>query len=742
VRGSGSIALVLLLVVALAFAPGVAEADAGNRLPEFAAVRAAFVPSDARLLDRRGAVLHELRVDANVRRLAWTPLAEISPALTEAVIASEDRRFRRHGGVDALAAAAAAWAWLAGGGRRGASTISMQVAALVDPALRRDGAPRSPRLKWAQMRAAWALEGAWSKDEILEAYLNLVTFRGELQGVGAASAVLFDKQPHGLTRAEALVLAALLRAPNAGTQALSRRAEWLAASLAADPRGGRTGRESASGVDLESTVARVVDRPRGSGPRVKGAPHVAARLLRRDQGRDVRSSLDASLQRVAAAALGRHLLELRGRHVADGAVLVADNATGEVRAYVGSSGELSPAPEVDGVRARRQAGSSLKPFLYAAAIDARLLTAASLLDDAPLEIQVGGGLYRPRNYDEQFRGLVSVRTALASSLNVPAVRTLGLLGVDEMARSLRQLGFALDRPGDRYGPSLALGSADVTLWELVGAYAALARGGVWRPLRLGAEGAAVAPPRDDARRVVSPAAAFIVADILADREGRSTTFGLESPLVTRFWTAVKTGTSKDMRDNWCLGFSRRYTVGVWVGNFTGRPMRDVSGISGAAPVWQEVMEWLHRDEPSPPPEVPPGVGARQVRSAEGGAGDRREWFVDGTEHGGAAPSPRAERPRIVSPAPGAVIAVDPDIPAERQRMPLSARGEGTLVLDGAALGPARRVLWRPQPGAHSLALVDAGGRILDDVRFTVRAACGGRADCGQVGPLPSERKQP
>jgi len=195
--------------------------------------------------------------------------------------------------------------------------------------------------------------------------------------------------------------------------------------------------------------------------------------------------------------------------------------------------------------------------------DRRILTPASLIDDSALDIPVPGGVYRPRNYDDEFHGLVSVRTALASSLNVPAVKTLNLVGVDNLVGMLWRLGFEELRSPDFYGPSLALGSADITLWDLVNAYRALANGGTWGSMRLVFEAEPAQP-----RRVLTPAAAFLLSDILSDRESRSRTFSLESPLSTRFWTAVKTGTSKDMRDNWCVGYSDRYTVGVWVGNFS------------------------------------------------------------------------------------------------------------------------------------------------------------------------------
>lgn len=685
-------------------------------VPSFQAVRAATRPSDVRLLDRNREVLQELRTDVTRRRLGWIRLAEISPALQAAVITSEDRRFYRHGGVDGTALATAALRRITGGPRRGASTISMQVAALLRADLRHNGARRSLGQKWRQMRLAWAIEARWSKAEILEAYLNLATFRGEVQGVTAASNILFGKAPHGITEAEAAVLAALLRAPNAGPAAVTRRAWALR-----EAQGGRASRE-----EIAAAVGRAVEVPSGPGPRVTLAPHAARRLLRPTPmssapAQSVRSTLDSALQRFAAESLRRHLLAARERHVQDGAVLVVDNATGDVLAYVGGSGDLSSAPHVDGIRARRQAGSALKPFLYGLALEQRLLTPASLVKDTPLDLSVTGGLYRPHNYDEQFTGLVTVRTALAGSLNIPAVRTLDLVGVETFAQQLRRLGFeGLTESGDYYGPSLALGSADVSLWELVNAYRTLANGGVWSPLRM-------TPDERQAharRRLYSVETAFLVSNILADRESRSGTFGLENPLATRFWTAVKTGTSKEMRDNWCVGFSRRYTVGIWVGNFSGEPMQDVSGVTGAAPVWLEIMAWLHRATSSPPPKPPAGVIARTIAFPHEVEPKRIEWFFEGTQPSTATQVLATGHPRIVAPARGTVIALDPDIPASRQRIVFEAQATGAplrWILDRTDIGSAADPLvWDPQPGRHTLSLADGAERPLDTLTFEVR----------------------
>ena len=680
-------------------------------VPSFAAVRADYRPSDVRLLDRHGEVLHELRIDSRRRRLEWTPLADISPALQRAVVTAEDRRFYAHHGVDAQALLGAAAQRLAGHRLRGASTITMQLVALLDPAARPQTAARTLAQKWRQMQLAWAIEQRWSKTEILEAYLNLVTFRGELQGIAAAASVLFGKSPHGITEPEALVLAVLVQSPNAGHTAVLRRA----VNLQAASQG--TGTDN----DLDAAVAQALNAPPGTGPRVTLAPHVAHALLRHAApAAPVRSTLDAATQRRAADALQRTLLAVRARHVEDGAALVVDNRSGDVLAYVGSSGVLSSAAQVDGVRARRQAGSALKPFLYGLAFDQRLLTPASLLEDTPLEIAVTGGLYRPQDYDEQFRGLVSARTALAASLNVPAVRVLELVGEEPFVQQLRRLGFTgLSESGEYYGPALALGGTEVTLWELTNAYRALANGGAWSPLRLTDTG-----DNRGTRPVYSAAAAFLVANVLADRESRSVTFGLDNPLSTRFWTAVKTGTSKDMRDNWCIGFSQRYTVGVWVGNFSGAPMQDVSGVTGAAPVWLEIMSWLHRDVSSQALAAPAGVHARNVTFSPAAGAPRSEWFLTGTEPGDTTLA--AHHASIITPVSGTRIALDPDIPAAQQRVLFEAGTESSdarFVVDGRTVGAAGRpLLWEPRAGEHTLALVDGKDRELDQVSFTVRGA--------------------
>ena len=698
-------------------------------LPSFDEVRAAYRPSEATLLARDGRPLHSLRIDLQVRRLAWTPLADISPALLRAVIAAEDKRFMEHGGVDWLAAGSAAWSNLRGSRTRGASTLTMQLAGLIEEDGQRRG-QRSFFAKIGQSAAALRLERTWSKGRIVEAYLNLVAFRGEFQGVGAMSRALFGKWPHGLDDRESAIAAVLLRAPNATPEVVTRRACALLTELqrADECRGLEAFTFQALNYNLRDL--------RPEAPQL--APHLARKLLA-EAGRDQRSSLDADLQAFARDALRRHLSALSRQNAEDGAVLVIDNASGEILAWVGSSGDLSGAAEVDGTTALRQAGSTLKPFLYAQAFERRLLTPASLIDDAPLTLDTGNGLYTPQNYDPGYRGWVSARHALAGSLNIPAVQTLVRVGADSFHQRLKTHGFtSLKEDGDWYGYSLALGSADISLLMLANAYRTLANAGKWTPLRaVPARQPATAPCRQGGcegvfdgkpHTVDTPTAAFLVADILADRAARAGTFGLESWLTTPYWSAVKTGTSKDMRDNWCVGFSPRYTVGVWVGNASGSPMHDVSGISGAAPVWREVMDRLQRGTTVPAPAAPKGVVGMDIRFEPAVEPARQEWFIKGTEMPVVRAAANTALTRIAYPTDGTVIALDPDIPPANQRIPLRLSGTmprgGHWRINDQRLPPAAGDRWLPQPGRHRLSVHDARGTLIDSTRFEVRAMRG------------------
>jgi penicillin-binding protein 1C len=681
-------------------------------LPTHAQVRAGFQASDAMLLDRFGEVLHETRTDPSVRRLSWTLLSDISPALQQAVVRAEDRRFFSHHGVDYAALGMAAISSLFSGKLRGASTISMQLAAILNKNLQKVKGRRSLWQKWLQIQAARDIERDWSKNEVLEAYLNLVFYSGEFQGVGAASRGLFGKYPHGLDQAESLVLAALIRAPNAAAIEVTQRAEKLNLSI-----GWQT-----PDMRIREKITQALTGLRSIRGGENLASHVAGRLLKGRKEAVVTCTLDAGLQRFCEEQLSHHLIPLKTRHVGEGAILVVENQTGDILAYASHTSDPARSRFVDGVIAKRQAGSTLKPFLYGAAFDRRILTPASLLDDGPLDLAVAGGIYQPSNYDHLHRGQVTVRVALASSLNIPAVRAAELLGAEAFIQTLRDLGIdKLSESGAFYGPSLALGSADVTLWELVNAYRTLANGGSRSRMHLRylEENRETAP-----QRVFSNETAFLISDILSDREARSLTFGLENALATRFRTAVKTGTSKDMRDNWCVGYSQQYTVGVWVGNFSGEPMWNVSGLTGAAPLWLEIMNRLHPQQDKTPVIPPDGVIRRPVQPFLAGGSERQEWFIRGTEPIAASMQVANLLPHIVYPPSGAVFALDADIPKNQQRIFFTASGRMNglrWVLDGRSFRTVDgKASWSPSSGQHELALCNAGGQTLDSVRFQVR----------------------
>jgi penicillin-binding protein 1C len=740
-RRPGGWEIVAGLSVGIALAVlGLWAATLPPALPSYAELRATYRPSESWLYARDGRLLDSVRVDFAVRRLGWTPLAQIAPVLRADVIAAEDKRFTLHHGVDWLASLGALRDRLRGRRTRGASTLSMQLAGFLAPELDQPGA-RGWRDKARQMRAALALEEHWSKDQILEAYLNLSGFRGEAQGVGAAALTLFGKSPSALSPDDALLLTALLPQPQAEAPELARRACALKSPspLWGEGRGeGPSGPverpispdspspnplprgERAHCASLEAQAAEMLGPARHLAIDPGLAPHLAARLLDK-AGMHQRTTIDLAIQRIATTALAHQLIGLGADRARDGAVVVLDNASGDVLAYVGGVGGASTAASVDGADAYRQAGSTLKPFLYAEAMEKGYLTPASILDDSPVQLDTASGLYVPQNYDRAFKGPVSARSALAGSLNVPAVRTLLLVGVEAFRDRLWDSGYrGLTEDGSYYGFSLALGSAEVTLLEQANAYRTLANGGRFAPVRLRFDDPAGVP-----RPVFTPQAAFLAADMMSDPGARARTFGLDSALRLPFWAAVKTGTSKAMRDNWCIGFSDRFTVAVWVGNLEGDSMRAVSGTSGAAPVWREIMLALHAGQAGARPVPPPGVEHRMVSFAGGIEPARPEWFLAGTAQSALVGAPAgARRPRIADPVAGTVFALDPDIPIDRQRIRILVNGDADgmrLALDQQDLGPAgEHPLILAGPGAHALTLVDGTGKPVDRVLFSVR----------------------
>jgi len=557
-------------------------------------------------------------------------LSELPSELPRALVASEDRRFYSHAGVDPLAALRAAWTDLrARAVVSGASTIPMQIARMAEP--RR-------RTVWSKARESFRalqLERRFGKRELLEIYLNLLPYGGNVEGVGAAAWFYFGKPPDRLSLGEIALLTALPRSP-------------LRYDPTAGVRGNRAARVARDRVLLQLRArgtfeaAEIAEALRQPVPRTRrrppfSAPHwtelVASRLPRFQQpatgerGERVRTTLDRRLQRIAEEQVGRRIGELRGVGIGNAAVVVIENAPPAgaysaassraagraVRALVGSAGFFDRARQgqVDGAAARRSPGSTLKPFLYAMAIDEGRVLPDSYILDVPTDY----GGYVPENYDERYRGRVTVREALIHSLNAAAVRLLSEVGLTDFHQLLLRGGLqTLDRPSAKYGLPLILGDGEVTLLDLTNLYATLAEGGLHRPLRLIAGPGAEPPPQ----RLFSPEAAWAVSEILTD---------LRRPDLPEAWditrdapgVAWKTGTSYGHRDAWAVGWSDRYTIGVWAGNFDGRPVKGISGSQHAGPLLFDLFRAVERGggaagEPGTAagPRRPPGVHLEEI----------------------------------------------------------------------------------------------------------------------------------
>ena len=540
--------------------------------------------------DRSGAPLGTI-LASDAAHAVWVPLARVSPKFVNAIVAAEDARFYSHGAIDvpALLRAARELA-VYGEPRSGGSTIAMQLARLLQPSG-----------KLVQILNAERIAIRSSKAAILEAYVNRVPMGGNLYGVEAAARTYFGEPASDLDLAQASLLAAIPNdpgrlSPDTGLPALRARQRYVLDRMVAvgEVSPGEAARAFAETLHVRRHDAGISDAAHALFYLYARVPPGTAR---------VRTTLDRALQRFVQAQTRDVVAALDGYHVNDAAALVVDNATGAVLAYVGSPDYFSD--EIlgrnDGVQALRQPGSSLKPFTYEKALENGTIRSTTILADVPSTYAIPGGkLYQPADYSGRFSGPVRVRYALANSLNVPAVHVLSSLGVAALLDRLHALRFEhLDRPPAYYGLGLTLGSGEVTLWELVQAYATMARGGSFLPLHL--TGKSAAP-----RTVGDPATWALVGDMLADPHARAKAFGVHSVLEMPFWAAVKTGTSSDFRDTWTVGFSSTYTVGVWVGNFDGSPMRGVSGVTGAGPLWNRIM--LHLHESADPPPYPPPAG--------------------------------------------------------------------------------------------------------------------------------------
>jgi 1A family penicillin-binding protein len=802
----------------------------GLPAPEHLRARAAL--GSTRILDRHGRLLFEAP-DPFAGRRRTLPLQEIPLALRQATIAVEDRDFYANLGVDLRGIVRAAWTDLRSGAAvAGGSTITQQLARsfLIDPTLAQR---RTLERKLREAVLALKLTASYPKDEILALYLNQTYYGGMAYGVESASQRFFGKPARELDLAECALLAGLPQAPSrydplaSPEAARARQAEVLDAMAHA----GYISGEQATAAKTEPLQFA----PDDGAPR---APHFVRYVL--DQlderlgpdavardGLTVTTTLDADLNDTAQASLRRQLELLStprnggpDHRARNGAVVVLDPTSGAILAMVGSPDfeDAAIQGQVNAALAWRQPGSAIKPLTYAAALE-RGWTAATTILDVPSSFATREGRpYTPQNYDRAYHGPLALREALATSSNVAAVRVLDSIGVPALLDIAARLGIAsLSRDSGRYGLSLTLGGGEVTPLELTAAYAAFANGGrrvtPYAIIEIRDWRAGIVRPAGDVQSSISnlqslsPQIAYLITDILSDRYARMRAFGESSALDIDRPAAAKTGTTSDWRDNWTIGYTPDRAVGVWVGNADGQPMEAISGVSGAGPVWHEVMLAAHRGL-SPRPFARPDGIVEVAICAEGGLlpapdcpATRLERFVEGTQPtrrddthvrvavdaalGCRAPAgypaehtvarvfrilpPGAETwavatglpqvprqvcsplattdhrppttdqsipssgvghqspalpldqlgkrgaegpvvgPTLLSPARGAVFAISPGIPRERQQIAIVAQAGGdaaklTIYLDGqpiaALAGPPYRAFWALAPGSH------------------------------------------
>lgn len=685
------------------------------------------------VLDSRGTVLARNASDG--LRIP-VPLSAIAPHMLEATISAEDQRFLRHPGVDPLAVARA----LTTLGTRpsGASTITQQLARRLY--LATAGEPLLVR-KLDEARIALMLEARFSKAEILDLYLNDVYYGRGAYGVEAAARLYFGTSAANLDLAHAAYLAGLPQRPTeygaaADAEAVERQAYvlermvadgWVSADDAAVARAERID----AAVRTDAAIA-----PHFVAYALAELARVRPDLARRD-GLVIETTLDAGLETEIERLARLRLAPLAGRNVTDGALVAIEPGSGRIVAFMGSAtdGDARHGGDIDMAVTPRQPGSALKPFLYGAAFE-RGYTAATPLLDVPTTFQTADATYSPLDYDRSFHGVVPLRTALASSLNIPAVRTLDAIGLDAMLEILHRFGLdTLDEP-ERYGLSLTLGGGEVRLLDLTSAYAALAAGGTLT------EPYAVARVRDTsgrvlyehapapARRVLSPQHAYLLTDILSDPDARIPGFGGVTPFDLPFAAAVKSGTSTAFRDNWTVGYTPDLAVGVWVGNADGSPMSDVSGVEGAGPLWHDAMLAAALARPMSPFTRPPGLEDVTVCAPTGLLPGRdcpsrvRELFVRGT-------APTAVERYYVRDASGE-LRIDPPLEArpwaQDAGLALVARDGGSPALRIASPADGTVVYRAPELATDDLVLRAAASAGIARVTFSIDGAIVGEAE--------------
>lgn len=696
------------------------------------------------VVDREGRPLRLTRPEGEDRR--WVALEDMSPNLVEAFVAIEDADFREHEGVDLGATARAALAWALPNRRiSGASTITQQTVKLVY------GRPHGLWDKPVEILRALALEDAMTKDEILEQYLNRVPFGDRIVGVGRASQAYFGKPASALTLAEAALLAGVPQAPSATEprrhlpRAMRRRATVLARMLA-------TGRIERA--DHDAALATTPHIETGS-TRPWHAPRFVDRVVDANRRGNhpvrrgvIETSLDLELQRATRAAVQTAVRRYADRGVTNGAAIVLDHRTGEVLAYVGAADQAGSGGALDLLRAPRQPGSSLKPFVYELLFE-QGGTAATVLDDIARPMVGGdGAIFEAEDYDGRERGPVRARIALASSLNLAAIDAARRVGAARVVERLGALGIrGLGDPSE-YGAAIALGGPDVRPVDLARAYATLARGGSPVALRFD-KGHGEGGPA-----VMDEGAAAITLDVLRDGDARRDAFGADLEDLAGGAFGLKTGTSSGWHDAWASAIGERHTVVVWLGDPDGGALAEVAGFEAAAPVAATILGSARargpRDDESPVAMVTHHVCPLSGAFPGPGCGAPvPERFVEGTMPEGVCPfhdaqgvthlpprygrwvetvqraetriravETRRHRLELAFPSDGDEVVVDPQAaPTWRMRARRgTVEADARFEVDGVLMGSE----WRVRPGDHQIVAI-ADGERSSAVQITVHA---------------------
>jgi penicillin-binding protein 1C len=688
------------------------------------------------LLDCRGREIAEL-ASAGARTQYPVPLERMGLWLPRITVALEDRRFYEHRGID--------WHALAAAGARnlrsrhlvsGASTITQQLVKLATGRER-----RSWSRKLYEAIIAWKLEQRWSKERILAEYLNRSSYGNRRIGPEAAARAYFNKSARDLTLSEAIFLAGLPQAP-------TRLNPWRHPEEATRKYARSLARLVQLGFIDRDQELLLAQRPKivhADPPRL--APHFVDAVMARNRGLHgtVGTTLDLDLQTTIERLVRSHLSALNRHDITQAAVVVIENATGAIRAMVGS--ENYAVSQINGAMQPRSCGSTLKPFVYLDAIEKRLLTAASLLPDTPDAIRDEYADYDPQNYNRHYLGPVRLREALACSLNVPAVFTLSQLGARPAFYQLQKWGFDFPQGLADYGAGFVLGNAETRLVDLAAAYAGLPRGGTAMRAKF------LAAEHQPITRLASTEATAIITDILCDNDARQKSFGPHSPLAFEQPVAAKTGTSSGFRDTWTVGFDREHTVAVWAGNFDGRPMRDTFAVRAATPLWAAVMQQLlRRDHPLNPPMENERLVRREICKTTGSLPSRftsaklSELFLAGTEpcedsSGFFASDGKLLLPEaysrwcasrdnsigahvrsdfhITSPPPNARYEIDPVLPRSQQMIELTAAFAGDVdwFVNGGRVSPGEdgRFFWPLAPGEWTVRAITRSGTVEETI---------------------------